>query len=45
LNSVFLVKKSSKSPSPQRDGALKKRERKSIEKRGRKKESSKGLCK
>jgi hypothetical protein len=30
---------SSKSPSPQRDGALKKRERKSIEKRGTKREA------
>jgi hypothetical protein len=43
----FSPRLSLKSPSHQRDGALKKieRKRKNIEKRGRKKESSKSLCK
>jgi hypothetical protein len=42
---VFLAHLSSKSPSIQRDGALKKRERENIKKRGRKKKSSKSLFK
>jgi hypothetical protein len=36
---VFFPRLSSKSSRPQRDGALKKRERKSIEKRGRKRKA------